>query len=198
MAETLRAFIAIELPTEVTQHLGNLIQHLRGRGPSGVRWVRPEAIHLTLKFLGSIDVGRVTPILEALERSVQGQLSFRLHLEGAGAFPRLQAPRVLWVGLSGDVETLHRLQQGVEESLAALDFPPEKRPFSPHLTLGRVQRPLSPHDRELLPAILGRLPVNEALAIPSERVSLMQSTLLPSGAIYRRIGEIQLQKLLSH
>lgn len=197
MAETLRAFIAIELPPEVTQHLLNLVQHLRRQGPPGVRWVRPEGIHLTLKFLGSIEVERVQSIVEALERSAQGQRPFRLHLQGVGAFPRLQAPRVLWVGLGGDVEALHRLQQRVEESLTALEFPMEGRPFSPHLTLGRVREPLPPHDRELLATVLGRLSVDGTLAIPAERVSLIRSTLLPSGASYRRIGEAHLQRLLS-
>ncbi|MBI2872485.1 MAG: RNA 2',3'-cyclic phosphodiesterase [Chloroflexi bacterium] len=197
MSEVIRAFVAIELPEPVKAHLVELMSRLRWQGLSGVRWVRPEGIHLTLKFLGNVEVTMLDAIHKALERAAGGQEPFALHLEGTGAFPRPANPRVLWVGLAGDLEALGRIQRRVEEGLVALGLPPEERPFSPHLTLGRVQAPLPPAQRQRLAVTLEGLTPEVSLAIPARAVSLMRSTLLPSGAVYDQLRQVTLSSARS-
>ena len=137
-----RAFIAAEISQEARDALESVADGLKAQGVSGVRWVRPQGVHLTLKFLGEIDEELVPGVLEAMERACRGTGPFTLGLGNVGAFPNTNSPRVIWVGLSGDVEPLSELQRRVDQSLhSALSFPLEARPFTPHLTLGRL------HDR---------------------------------------------------
>ena len=108
----------------------------------------PTGIHLTLKFLGNIDPHLVDNLLEAMRRSAQGSSPFRLQLSGLGLFPNAKEPWVLWVGVDGDLDPLRGLQERVEEAVVKLGFPRESRPFSPHLTLGRVHDRAHPDVRE--------------------------------------------------
>ncbi|GIT42074.1 MAG: hypothetical protein Ct9H300mP11_00100 [Chloroflexota bacterium] len=108
-----------------------------------VRWVRPEGIHLTLKFMGEIPIATVEKVLKSLPEAVLGSSPFPLAIKGFGVFPNPRRPRVLWAGLDGDLETLSKLQLVVETRLACLDCPKKQRTFSPHLTLGRVRRNVS-------------------------------------------------------
>jgi len=190
MAETLRAFVAIELPPLAKEHLREILAHLRRAVPAGIRWGNPEGIHLTLKFLGNVEAQQVPALQHSLERAVRGQQHFTLHLQGLGAFPNLRAPRVLWVGLVGEVEALRRLHRRVDEELVALGFASEERKFAPHLTLGRVRERLSKWEAERLSASLESIAVDSGLEIAATGVSLMQSTLLPSGAVYGQIAEV--------
>ena len=183
--EEVRLFVAVELPPPVTAALGELQAELRRRGLSALRWVRPEGIHLTLKFLGEVPARQVTSVLDALASAVQGIGPHDLSLGRLGTFGG-RSPRVLWIALEGGVETLGRLQEQVEQRLVALGFPPEERAFSPHLTLARV-RP--ENAREVARPLAAAVPAVNAppAEIPVREVSLMRSQLKPGGAVYTRL-----------
>ena len=143
-AEQVRSFIAVELPQETQHELARLQERLeKACGYCPAKWVAPGSIHLTLNFLGDVSLSKLDDIKSAVSRSVAGMNAFELTLAGLGAFPNLERPHVIWVGLSGDVENLSKIQKRLEQKLAGLGFNLENRPFSPHLTLRAfVTKPL--------------------------------------------------------
>ena len=186
MGDKIRTFIAISLPESVLQAMGRAQDKLRRLG-QGIRWVRKEGIHLTLKFLGDVDTDRVENIHMAMERASQGASPFVLTGEGIGVFPDLRRPRVIWIGLSGDLQVLFALQANLESQLKGLGFPKEKRPFKGHLTLGRVKGRLGA--TELRKALEG-LGSFQTDAFTVQSVALFQSTLRPQGAVYTKLVEV--------
>ena len=137
---TIRAFIALDLPAAATSVLAQTAQIIGKHLPDGaVRWVRPDRMHLTLRFLGDTAVNQLPTIANELDRLTANQPPFSLHLNELGCFPNQCKPRVIWAGLAGDVQPLQILKQGIDTFLAPLGWEPEKRPFQAHLTLGRVK-----------------------------------------------------------
>ncbi len=194
----IRAFVAVELGAPLRQALAQAQATLRGQlqqavGPDvRIQWVEPESIHLTLKFLGAIPEERVSDIRAALARVAGGHSRFTVDVEGLGVFPDVHAPRVLWVGLTAHGDTLTRLAADVETGLAALGFPPEARPFNPHLTLARIKE----RSRDIGRALsAGGVLTQEARlgALPVAALSLMKSDLQPSGSVYTQLQEIPLR-----
>ncbi len=157
---------------------------------TGLRWVAQENLHLTLKFLGSVDENSVTPMMHALENALGPIPCFLLGGKGIGVFPNIKRARVLWTGLEG--QGLLRLADAVETALEPLGFPREKRNFTPHLTLGRWRDPgFQPEKLKEQLSIwrnhdFGRSRVNN--------VVLFQSVLMPQGAAYTSLGEIPLKE----
>ena len=198
MTDSIRTFIAIDLPPDAKEALATLTQTLNARGLSGVRWVNPIGIHLTLKFLGNIPPTIVPRILDALQAASQSHSPFNLSLGALGVFPSPNNPRVLWVGLNGDLTPLARLQTSVEEHCCALGLDPDRRPFAPHLTLGRVRRSLPQLQRDLVRAALQDESAVDAPQWPVHEIHLIHSTLTPQGAIYRSLGAIPLQSCHHH
>lgn len=192
--EEIRAFVAIELPDEVIQALGRLVSRLKLRRSDGVKWVDPTAVHLTLNFLGNIDSGRISEITEAMTEAARGISPFSLELKELGVFPNLDRVRVVWGGIGGEVEKLTRLQHGLEDNLEILGFPPEERTFSPHLTLGRVREQVSPQERQKLGEIVTGMKVETVEPFTVNGISLIKSQLTGAGAIYTRIGSVELRK----
>src|SRR3990172_5088457 len=125
--EQIRAFIAIELPDEIRQRLGQLETQLKTGGQQQVRWVNPESIHLTLKFLGNISSGRVGEITGAMEAAAREIPLFTIDVQGTGVFPNIRRARVAWVGLGGDTAKLLQLQKNIETSLEPLGFAAEAK-----------------------------------------------------------------------
>jgi 2'-5' RNA ligase len=191
--DTVRAFIAIELPTEVQKGLEVIQNSLRPGGGDFVRWVSPRSIHLTLKFLGSIPADSVAGIVSGLEKASQGVGPIPLETGGLGAFPNLRRPRVVWVEVKGDVDSLVLLQLQVDEAMAGLGFTLESRPFTPHLTLARLKDSASPEERQGFGEEIGRHNRVVSLAFTAAGLTLMQSTLTPGGAIYRRLSFVPLR-----
>jgi 2'-5' RNA ligase len=132
----LRAFVAVETPGPVRSALQEIQSGLKQINIRA-RWVRPENIHLTLKFLGSIPAGHVPSIGHALTEAARAHAPLSLTAVGMGVFPGLRRPRVLWVGLSDRTNALSRLQQDIDARLAALGFPREAKRFRGHVTIGR-------------------------------------------------------------
>lgn len=188
----LRLFIAADLPERVKDALAKAIGELRAslRGP--YRWVSPEGIHLTLKFLGNVPADRVPSLGEALVGAVHGHAPFSLRLDGTGTFPPQRSPSVVWAGLGGDVDALTGLQRSIEASVEPLGFPPEQRAFSPHLTLARVRERLSRTEVDGLADRLSRLRFADEEAFAVEGVSLVRSELSPGGARYTVLARVPL------
>jgi 2'-5' RNA ligase len=186
----LRLFVAVELDDDVRRALAGLQDELRQQGLQRLRWVRGEGIHLTLKFLGDTPEEVVSRISEGLSAEVSGIPSHRLSLGRLGTFGG-KRPRVVWVDLDGAMDALQSLQEAVERALTPLGFEPERRKFSPHLTLARVRPETSSEMAALLATALEAVEAPHA-EIAVREVSLMHSTLGPGGAVYNRLHTVQL------
>ncbi len=182
----MRTFIAIPLSTECRTALSDIQAELRRFG-SDVRWTAIPSIHITLKFLGEINPVRLPELTGALRASAVPE-GFTLCLEGLGAFPDLRRPRVIWCGLGGDLTALSALQAEVESACIRTGFPPEDRPFRPHLTLGRVQ------ERSNLQPLIDciRIAPTHGCEFAVEHYCIYKSTLTPKGAIYEVMESIEL------
>lgn len=188
MTESLRTFVAIELPRQLAACLGRIQDQLRGHR-FNVRWVRPENIHLTLKFLGDTPAADLTALVEALAEAVRGHPPLGLFLKGFGAFPGLDRPRVVWVGIDGQIAELQALQRAVEGGLGAIGFPSGNRPFRGHLTLGRVKGRVAGERLRSVAETLQTF-VSERFAV--DRIVLLRSELNPTGAVYTRLSTVDL------
>ena len=178
----MRLFVALTPPPDVQRTVWEAFAPLRRR-PFPVKWVSSEGLHLTLKFLGDVSPDRRDGIVAALGSSVRGVRSIPLAIGGAGVFPDLDRPRVLWAGVEPD-PALELLADQVERSFAPLGFPTEGRPFRPHLTVGRAARDARPRDFAGLGELLGGLALAAATVV--DGVDLMESVLRPAGAVYQR------------
>jgi 2'-5' RNA ligase len=187
-----RAFIAIELSVELKRLISELQADLKRGIPEmvSISWIRPEAMHLTLRFLGDIEESQVEAITDVLQMGAAPIRPFNLDARGVGGFPSPARARVLWVGLSGDEEgmnTLLNLQAIIEEGVVAMGCVSEDRPFTPHLTLARIKdgRASGP---------LRRLLMNESDRRVGEfhagSVSLIKSEPRPTGSLYTSLVEV--------
>ena len=191
MSNTIRAFIAIELPNGVLASIQEMQNHLKTFGFK-VRWVRPENIHLTLKFLGSIKVEDVEKIGGATTTAAMGVGPFSLEVKGLGVFPDIHRPRVLWAGIAGETPPLNELQKDLEEALRQVGVPKEKRPFSGHLTLGRVKGKID--SEKILNALkLGKAFISDPFTV--RNLYLIKSDLKPTGAEYTKLIQAPLANL---
>jgi 2'-5' RNA ligase len=190
--ELIRSFIAIELPEEARKGLARLRRELERDEHRFVKWVDPQGIHLTLKFLGNIPAKRVTEITEAIKKASQEISPFHLEISGLGTFPSLKQARVFWVGIGGELDKLSRLQQNIDSALAALGFAREERPFVPHLTLARIREGASPVERRDFGELVGSTSFEDKYPVEVEVVRLMRSQLTPAGAIYTCLSEVGL------
>jgi len=190
--EQMRSFIAIELPEEAKKGLARLRRELERDEHKFVKWMNPNGVHLTLKFLGNIPSKRVTEITEAIKEAAQGISPFHLEISGLGAFPSLREARVFWVGIGGQVDKLLKLQQNIDSALAVLGFAREERSFVPHLTLARLRPGASPLERRNFGELVGSAAFEDKYHIEVEAVSLMRSQLTPAGAIYTRLSAVGL------
>lgn len=186
--EQLRLFVACELPDDVREALARVQDDLRPLSPPALRWVRPEGIHLTLKFLGAVSRNRLDQLVEALERAVD---PFELTVQPAelGGFGGARL-RVIWVGLEGELEALAALAGSVDGAMAGLGFPKETRPFRSHLTLARVQERATAEERRRVANLVQRYRLPSLPSMLLARVDLMQSTLGRGGAVYRRLASV--------
>ena len=184
----------MKLPVLVNTAIDGIQQRLSGYRLN-VRWVKAENVHLTLKFLGNVDVHIVDAISACVREAATGIAPFQLSAKGIGVFPKIERARVIWAGLSGQVTVLNELQKSIEIKLAGIGFPREKRKFKGHLTLGRSKGMIDPTN-------LARA-IEESKAFKSEtfmvdRVTLFRSDLNPSGAVYTELREIALSSDQMH
>jgi 2'-5' RNA ligase len=184
----IRAFLAIDLPASLRPVLSWAQDELKKSG-ADVKWVPVGNIHITLKFFGNITEAQVANISERITALAAGQEPFSLTLMSAGAFPSPKNPRVVWLGVGGDLDLMRDFHRRLETAFAALGFSPEDRPFSPHLTLGRVK---SSSGRAVLTRCLVRLPSPDCAPFPVSEIVLFRSNLTPQGATYLPLKVIPL------
>ncbi len=188
MSNTIRTFIAIELPEKIIYTISKVQEEIKSYGLK-IRWVRPENIHLTLKFLGDIKTADTEKVARAVSESATGYPALSLAVKGIGVFPGIKKPRVLWLGISKQLDLLTALQKTLDEKLEAMGFPKEKRPFRGHLTLGRIKSIIDP---KTLHDVLKEFIQFESEPFFADKIILYKSDLKPKGAVYTKLVETYL------
>jgi 2'-5' RNA ligase len=183
--ETVRAFIAVPLPDSLLRQLASLQRRLEEQMPRrGVRWVRREGIHLTLKFLGDTPAEKLPSIKEALAAVARNAPVSTFTVGGIGCFPNAYRPRVVWVGVQEPTGRMAALQDAIEEVMAPFGYKPEGRGFTPHLTLGRVGRKARRDEVTRVGEVVASTEVDQLAEIVADRFELIRSVLKPTGAEY--------------
>lgn len=198
MMTTVRSFIAIELSAEARAALADLQNRLKKVIPAQtVRWTDPESIHLTLHFLGDVTTETIPKITLLIEQAASTSQSLTLTLGGLGCFPNTRRPRIIWAGVSGQIDILVQLQHELGEKLKTLGFTLDARPYSPHLTLGRVKDGLPARQLSLLGEAIEKVQgqVGQLATLNITELSLMKSELKPTGAVYTRLALAKLTPL---
>ena len=154
------------------------------------RWVRPENLHLTLRFLGEVTPSVVSALVETLPQSVRGCRPFSFSLRGGGCFPKVKRPRVVWVGVDPVPDELGRVQRAVDRAVHHLGFPPEGRGFEPHLTIARFKKSKMP-EKTVLP-LLAALEERDFGETRVPEIVLFESRLSPAEARYHAVARVQL------
>lgn len=190
--EHVRLFVACEVPDDVKDTIGEVIEGLRQKSGSAVRWIRPEGVHVTLKFLGEVPTKKLPAVKLAIQEAVVGHSPFELEFSTIGTFGGREGLRIMWVGIAGDVLRLEALVKAVNAALAVVGFEPERRPFRPHLTLGRVRDEISTRQRAEIEVAVGKQSVPPA-SWRTAQVSLMRSRLGPGGASYEVLATFPLR-----
>ncbi len=183
----MRAFIAIELSEEIRNSLAQIQSHLKYAG-ADVKWVEKDNIHLTLKFLGEVSDEKIEKIKSILDEIGKTVKSFEISLKDIGAFPKIDYPRIIWVGLDKGTKESIGLAGRIDEALSKIGFQKETRPFAAHLTIGRVR---SPKNKEALKEKIESQDTSHKTQVISS-VSLFQSKLTPQGPIYTNLHEAKL------
>lgn len=189
----MRAFIAIELPESVKRKLEVRIAGFQdGMVDQDVKWVRPESIHLTLKFLGEVDPETAATVKGSLAELARDHRGFSVSIGGFGCFPNMNQPRVFWIGVDADHDRLLQLQSDLESRLASAGIPRERRTYHPHLTIGRTRRGLPANRLRALSDWASSTNVNDLGSLEVNAVSLVRSDLRSSGAIYTTLHQARL------
>jgi RNA 2',3'-cyclic 3'-phosphodiesterase len=195
--EILRTFIAIELDETLRSAIARVQGKFKRLAPPGsVKWVAPEGIHLTLKFLGDTPAGRLGEIEAALRAACEGSPPFEFSVEGRGCFPNTRRPRVVWVAVHDKGQMLARLQASVEKYVAPVGWPTEERRFSPHLTLGRVHKGASPAAEAAVGQMVEQSVVEQIGVQRVTTVHLIESELRPTGAVYTALVSVPLAAVI--
>lgn len=180
-----RAFLAIDLPDSLRREIGKIQDEMKPH-VRGIRWTRPEGIHLTLTFFGNISQGEIAALSPAIENTAGGVSPLQLRLGTPGVFPGIRKPRVLWIGVDGEVAALVKLQGEIERNLETIGFKRESRPYKPHLTMGRFRDPGSSSGLE---RALGNIKdLYQTIVFRAEGLTLFKSDLKPGGAVYTALG----------
>ncbi|MDN5363332.1 MAG: 2,3-cyclic 3-phosphodiesterase [Eubacteriales bacterium] len=183
-----RVFIAIDIPEEIRDWLEEWQEELRRAGITA-KWVERENFHITLKFLGEVEVGKLENIRERLRRVARQHHPFSLRLKDVGVFPPGGVPQIVWMGVTGDMPSLLMLHRQVEDQMFECGFPHDRRKFHAHLTLGRLKNHPAPQEEEFWAQFRG---ISAPLDV--EEFLLMESVLTPQGPIYHVIERFSLGK----
>ncbi|MBF0099842.1 MAG: RNA 2',3'-cyclic phosphodiesterase [Desulfobacterales bacterium] len=177
----LRLFIAMVLPESIIAEIADIQRQLK-RYHHDIRWVQPKNIHLTIKFLGDVNVSKVDSIIDAIKCSVGYMSPIQIQAKGIGMFPGLKNPKVLWIGLSGDIIQLKQYHNRLEDLLVPLGFAKEDRPFKAHLTIGRIKNKMPINQAQ---DILRQFETYTSPLFLFDRIVLFKSDLRPEGPLYK-------------
>lgn len=188
----IRSFIAIELPKPIQDSLDRVIRDLQVKTTNPVvRWVPARNIHLTLKFFGEVSSSNMEILIKILQTEVTRHKCFEVHIRGLGAFPSIHRPRVIWVGVEAPCD-LMTLQRSIESETIRLGYTEEERPFSAHLTLGRISHNATPTEVREVGLALAEAQVGSIGVTMVDQVKLFRSDLEPGGAVYTPLYTIPL------
>jgi 2'-5' RNA ligase len=190
----IRAFIAIDLSDEIQLRLEEVQKNYRAQlNNIPIRWVVAENIHLTLKFLGDVSLSNLNILTDMIGVEISSHHQFDISVGGSGAFPNNRHPRVIWIGVEAPSE-LAAIQNGIETTTARLGYTREERPFTPHLTLGRVSRNINSQDVKIISKTLDSTRVGFLGVTCVDKIHLYRSDLHPTGAVYTQIFSSSLIK----
>ena len=193
--DKIRSFIAIPIPAEIRRGLAEVENDLMP-AQAGVKWVPEDNFHVTLKFLGYVEPERLEAVARGVEAAVQGAKPFEVELAGVGAFPKITRPSVVWVGVTRGAQEMITLADRVDAEMAKIGFERESRPFSPHITIGRVKSPKNrggpPENLDRLRELIERHQNREVGSFGVEQVNIMKSDLRITGPIYSAISEFRM------
>ena len=193
MGEVIRVFIAIKLSSQVQDELRLIGQQLIKRGVHGIRWVKPENIHLTIQFLGDISKRKLNDIIIGLNEASNLTMRFRVHIGGMGAFPHVRKPRVLWIGVDAPLELLD-LHRNIKRGLEKIEIQTDGKVLRPHLTIGRVKRDASRHSLEIVSDMVENYEISTVGEQMVESIHLIESKLRPTGPIYKALAVVKLEE----
>jgi len=183
----LRTFIAAEIPRSIQQSIQQQVDNLRNIiGSSSIRWIPGQNIHITLMFLGDVSSQSVQILKQILPSEAELHSPFDIHIEGFGSFPNSKRARVLYIGVQAPAE-LGALHHGVESACGKIGYKPDTRPFSPHLTIGRVRQGISSSDRLKIRKVLGEFKIDSLGTASVDSIHLYKSELRPTGAVYTKL-----------
>ncbi len=182
----LRTFIAADIPLPLQHALQNHVDPLRRIIGDAVRWVPVKNIHLTLKFIGEVSPASVENLTRLLHSTAAACPAFEISIGGLGSFPNPKRARVLWVGIQAPAE-LEALQRGIEAACTRLGYEADMRPFSPHLTIGRVRERLSPADQQKIRQALEEFTIDSLGTARVDSIHLYKSDLKPGGSVYTKL-----------
>jgi len=188
MSDTIRAFIAIPLDPKIQHTIERIQDHLT-KINHDVKWVTPKNIHITLKFLGDVTTEQINSVKQTLANLYQNTRPFTVELSQLGAFPNIDRPRTLWVGLKDNKQRLSRIAVSLEKALGKIEFQGDKKPFSPHITIGRIR---SSKNIDALSESMSNHQFFENCTQTISKIILFQSTLCSEGPIYQSLYQIKL------
>jgi RNA 2',3'-cyclic 3'-phosphodiesterase len=188
MVDSVRTFIAVDIPQQIKMEIDKLIGELRPLAPD-IRWVKAANLHLTLRFLGDIPKSSIGGLAEGIGKNISDFEAFHLALAGIGGFPNIHKPRVIWLGGGEGQDNLYNLAPRIEKACNDCGFGKADKPFSSHLTIGRVK---FPKGNERLVSYIQNLKF-ESPIFPVEEVVIFKSDLQPSGPRYTRLETVRLR-----
>ena len=194
MSDNIRTFIAFKLPKNIISSIKKIQEDIKSCAVKA-KWINPENIHLTLKFLGNINHTDIERISETIIDTVKGHSPISLAAKGIGVFPNIKRPRVIWVGITGEIEKLTGIQKDIEKNLEELGFPREKRSFKGHLTLGRIKGKINP--KKLLDT-MKKFERFKSESFIADKVFLFKSELKSTGSVYTELKSIPIGGYYEH
>jgi len=183
----LRTFIAVDIPSHIQQLIQQRTEPLRkSLGAALVRWVAPESVHLTLKFLGDVAPANIQMLSQMLGAEADVVHAFDIHVNGLGCFPSRKRPRVLFIGIQAPAE-LEALYRGIDSACARLGYESDQRDFAPHLSIGRVRQDIPVAGQQQIRAALEASVIDALGTARVDSVHLYKSDLKPGGSVYTKL-----------
>ncbi len=191
----LRTFIAVDFPTEIITKIARITAYLQTQTPGkALKWVEPEIMHLTLKFLGDIHETKIHELVRCIQEALQGQSTFNITIEGLGMYPNAGQPRVVWLGIK-DKGNLKQIHHQLVKALKDFDPDPEKRAFSPHLTIARLRQNVGRDIVRQVGETLSQFKIDSLGLFEVQTVQLFKSELTPQGPIYTCLFSMPLNQV---
>jgi len=191
----MRTFVAIDFSPQIRGKIGEIIEYFKTQTPDyALKWVEPQNLHMTIKFLGEVSEGHLRTIKDVLSDTLEGRSAFEIEVTGMGMYPSGQKPRVIWLGVEGS-ETLKDIHKSLDQALQKASIPPDKRGLSPHLTIARVRRNVETLIVQDIGKTLSQFKIDSLGKCTIDRIVLYKSTLTPSGPIYDPLLSIPLDKV---